>query len=107
MVTRLILFILMLCGATIPFAQVLHQSSVVQVWSDFKAFGAKVAQTANGEKILAMGGERDSEHFDDLTDKLWRLQRDRASMWLGGVVFLLSAAGLGIEINKARRSHSR
>ena len=57
----------------------------------------------NGNAILSMGGEINSETFDDLLGKLLALKNSSFPIVLGFLVFLLSALGLVLDIIKARR----
>jgi hypothetical protein len=99
---RLILCALMLCGAAIAVQPVFQTARVVALWSDFEAFKGKVAALENGNAALLMGGESDSERFDDLLRKLWALRNDPLPTALGVVVFLLAALGLGLDISRGR-----
>jgi hypothetical protein len=96
----------MLCGAAIAVQSVFRQASVVALWSDFKAFEAKVAELDNGKAVLSLGGESSSDNLESLVDKLWKLERSSAhTIELGLLVFILSALGLALDFRRTKRSN--
>ena len=103
---RLILCLLILCGLAIAVQSGLRQARVVALWSDFKAFEARVAELDNGKAVLSLGGESSSENFEGLVDRLWRLERSSArGIMLGLLVFTLSALGLVLDLRRTKRSN--
>jgi hypothetical protein len=104
--TRVIFCLLIICGVAVAVQPPLHEAHVVAVWSDFKAFGAKVSALDNADVIWSMGGEDDTENFDDLLDKLWELQSHGKSVMLGFVIFSLSSLGLILDIARGRTANN-
>ena len=100
---RLIFCILMICGLAVVAQDTFQKAHVVALWSDFLTFESKVKHLENGNAILSMGGEINSETFDDLLGKLLALKNSSFPIVLGFLVFLLSALGLVLDIIKARR----
>jgi len=96
----------MLCGAGIAVQSALHQADVVALWSDFKAFEARVAELDNGKAVMSLGGESSSDNLEGLVAKLWRLERSSAhTIELGLLVFGLSALGLILDFRRTKRSN--
>ena len=47
----------------------------IQVWSDLKAFQARVVQSGHAE-VLELGGESNSQTFEGLLKSVWALKDD-------------------------------
>jgi len=71
---RLILILLMVTGGVIAIQPAFSRAKVTALWSDFKAFQARVAERPDGKTILALGGESSAESFEDLLRKLFELR---------------------------------
>ena len=96
----------MVCGGVVAVQSAFRQACVVALWSDFKAFEAKVAGLDNGKAVLSLGGESSSDNLESLVDKLWRLERSSAhTIELGLLVSILSALGLVLDFRRTKRSN--
>jgi hypothetical protein len=101
---KIVFGLLMILGVLVAVQPAFQAASVVGLWSDFKQFGARVADMENGSVILSLGGEDDSETFEDLLDKLWALKNSSTSGGLGVLIIFLAAFGLVLDIAKEKRA---
>jgi hypothetical protein len=100
---KTLLTLLLLLGAFITAESVIgSRAAVVAIWSDFKAFEARVAADDAGARILKYGGESDSQNFDQLLRSLWDLPLESRNKFPGILVMILAATGLIIEIKKKK-----
>ena len=100
---RVILILLMVTGGLIAIQPALSRAKVLVLWSDFKAFEARVAERTDGKAILALGGESSAESFEDLLRKLWELRGCTAVPYLGGIVSALSAGALALDLSRKKK----
>ena len=62
-------------GLTLIVYSTLQSTHPIRVWSDLKAFEAKVVESGN-QDVLALGGESDRDTFEELLSSIWALQDD-------------------------------
>ena len=76
----------------------------VAVWSDFKAFSARIAGDQAARHVLDFGGEKEGTDFDHLLDRVWGLSDDwKPVVWAGMLLCAVGVAGFAVETAKTRR----
>ncbi|NCC61404.1 MAG: hypothetical protein EOM12_10785 [Verrucomicrobiae bacterium] len=100
-----ILVVLLLLGLVMIYHGATSSAAVVNLWSDFKAFGAKVDQDDQARHVLEYGGESDKSDYETLVKELWSTSNrfDPVTNW-GLIQTILSAVGL---IAMARKGKSK
>jgi hypothetical protein len=98
-----ILILLIILGGLIAFQPIVSTMEIANLHSNFVAFQAKAASHPEGRIILALGGENDSDHFEDLVSKLSNLKSNRFMLFLGASVSALSLLGLILEEKRNNR----
>lgn len=100
---KILLILLLLVGAFITAESLVgSQVAVTAIWSDFKAFEARVAADEAGTRILSYGGENDGQNFEQLLDRLRNLPLEARNKIPGILVMILSVIGLFLESKKAK-----
>jgi len=79
----------------------LREARRCSVMSDFSAFRARVADTSEGEAILNLGGERESDTFDDLVGK--SLSAVRSNPLPGILLIVLATVALMLDARRNDR----
>lgn len=75
----------------------------VLIWSDFRAFQARVAADEQGRHVLNYGGENEERDFEYLLGKIQNLSSAwRPVMWIALAYCLLSLTGILIELDMLR-----
>jgi hypothetical protein len=81
-----------------------RSSQVISLWSEFKAFSARVAGDEGARHVLKYGGERDDTDFDYLLTRVLMLSvRWDTVMFIGFFVCIVSVAGIILELVSRRR----
>ena len=79
----------------------------IAVWSDFRAFSARVAEDEATRHALRYGGEEEGTDFEYLLDRVWSLSEDWTKVLLTGFLLCaVSTGGIVIEIVKKRRTRT-
>jgi hypothetical protein len=99
---RVILITLMVTGGLIVIQPAFSRAKIIALWSDFKAFEARVAERTDGKAILALGGESSAESFEDLLRNLWELRGCTAVPYLGVAVSAVSAVALVLDSRRKK-----
>ena len=72
----------------------------IAVWSDFKAFQARVATDEQAAHALNYGGENDTDNFDALLAKIWAMKNGWRPVGLVGLLLIVIPI---IQINADRK----
>ncbi|UCC23262.1 MAG: hypothetical protein JSW23_04195 [Planctomycetota bacterium] len=102
---RMVIFSLtLLAGLCLVMYSPRGASEVWDVWSEFKAFSARVAGDEGARHALKYGGERDDTDFDYLLARV-RMLSDRwdTALLIGFFVCFVSVAGIILELVSRRR----
>jgi hypothetical protein len=90
----------MIVGAFLVVCGGFGSNRPVEVWSDLRAFSARVASDGAAQHVLAYGGEKEGTDFDYLLKRVWSLSDDwNMVIWAG--MFLCGAGILGIILEVA------
>ena len=77
----------------------------INVWSDFKAFSAKVASDKQGAHVLRYGGEKNGTDFEYLLKKVWDLGKPWTQIiHLGIILSISSLAGITFHLRRERNT---
>ena len=76
-----------LLGVVLIAYSTLQSTHPIQVWSDFKAFGAKVVESGHAD-VLKLGGESDHHTFEDLLTSIWALKDDWSMIRYVGILLI-------------------
>jgi hypothetical protein len=96
--------VILALGIYLTFYAGLSYTKPIHIWSDFKAFSARVAADESARHVLSYGGEKEEDDFDDLLKKLSLLsdQWNRV-IWIGMLFCLLAGVGIVWEISETRK----
>jgi hypothetical protein len=76
----------------------------IAVWSDFKAYSARVARDDTAKHALAYGGEKEGTDFDYLLDQVWSLsQHWKRVIQTGVILCAVAVVGIGVELAANRK----
>ena len=92
-----------LLGLVLIAYSTLQSTHPIAVWSDFKAFQARVAQNDQCADTLKYGGESEHESFDDLITKVWNLKDDWKMIRYVGILLIFMPV-IQIAADRKRRS---
>jgi len=92
---KTLLILQLLAGLALAFiTPAFQQADAVALWSDFKAFEARVRADEAGSRILDFGGENPKEGFEQLLDRLFNLGPSLPSRAIGLLISGSSAVAL-------------
>lgn len=104
---KLILIFQLLAGLFLAFiAPAFQRASTTALWSDFKAFEARVRADEAGERVLNYGGENPKESFQQLLKQLWQLPKPMLPRIIGVLISISSGIGLLLLSRSNRAEHA-
>ena len=103
-----ILGLTLAAGLCLAHRAVLEKAKVWMVWSEFKAFSARVAEDEGARHALEYGGEHDDTDFDYLLKRV-RMLSDGwdTALFIGFFVCFVSGAGIVVELVSRRRKTNK
>lgn len=97
-----------LLGVVLIAYSTLQSTHPIAVWSDFKAFQARVAQNDQCADILKHGGESEHKCFDDLITKVWNLKDAwRMIRYVGILLIFIPVIQIAADRKKRDREPAR
>ena len=71
----------------------------IEVWSDLKAFSARVASDRTAQHALRYGGESEGTDFGSILKRVWGLSDDwKKVVWAGMVLCGVGVAGIILDV---------
>ncbi len=91
-----------LLGIFLIIYSLFQSAQTVAVWSDFKAFGARVAEDKQCEEVLKYGGEDKNKSFKNLLNNIWNLKDNWTVVMYTGVLLIVLSI---IQIISNKKKH--
>jgi hypothetical protein len=83
------------------------QPRPIAVWSDFKAFSARIARDESARHVLTYGGEKEETDFDYLLKRVRGLSDDwKPVIWAALLLCVLGGRGISQETRHNRRKRT-